>query len=142
RRAANDPRLPPVPCPPLRRPRDPCVQRAQQHQLSDLLVIALCATLADCDSWYAIEDFGNDKFDWLGSFLELHKRHPVARPLQPCLHCPGRVRSPGSSPRPGGGDARPSRRPASWATWTRPTCSPRSPARSTSRCSSSRRLAE
>jgi len=50
---------------------DPRVQRAQQHKLSDILVIALCATLADCDSWYEIEDFGNDKIDWLRSFLEL-----------------------------------------------------------------------
>src|SRR5262249_46727582 len=49
----------------------PRVQRAQQHKLTDILVIALCATLADCDSWYEIEDFGNDKIDWFRSFLEL-----------------------------------------------------------------------
>ena len=34
---------------------------------------------------------------------------------------------------------RPSTRPTSWATWTRPTCSPRSRAASTSGCGSSRR---
>jgi predicted transposase YbfD/YdcC len=51
--------------------QDPRVRRAQQHKLSDILVLALCATLADCDSWYEIEDFGNDKIDWFRSFLEL-----------------------------------------------------------------------
>jgi len=51
--------------------QDPRVQRAQQHKLADILVIALCATLADCDSWYEIEDFGKDKIDWFRSFLEL-----------------------------------------------------------------------
>ena len=50
---------------------DPRAPRAQQHKLSDILVIALCATLADCDSWYEIEDFGNDKIDWFRGFLEL-----------------------------------------------------------------------
>src|SRR5262249_5716967 len=42
-----------------------------RHKLSDILVIALCATLADCDSFYDMEDFGNDKIDWLRTFLEL-----------------------------------------------------------------------
>lgn len=51
--------------------KDPRVSRTRQHKLSDILVIALCATLADCDSFYEIEDFGHDKFDWLSTFLEL-----------------------------------------------------------------------
>ena len=50
---------------------DPRAPHAQRHKLSDILVIALCATLADCDSWYEIEDFGNDKIDWFRGFLEL-----------------------------------------------------------------------
>src|SRR5262245_5804515 len=50
---------------------DPRAPRTRRHKLSDLLVIALCATLADCDSWYEVEDFGRDKAGWLATFLEL-----------------------------------------------------------------------
>jgi predicted transposase YbfD/YdcC len=39
--------------------------------LFDLLVVALCGTIAGADSWADIERFGNDRLDWLRSFLRL-----------------------------------------------------------------------
>jgi predicted transposase YbfD/YdcC len=41
------------------------------HLLSDLLVIALCATIAGCDSSVAIAEYGRQKESWLRRFLRL-----------------------------------------------------------------------
>lgn len=35
------------------------------HQLGDILGLVLCGTLADCDDFSEIEDFGNDNIDFL-----------------------------------------------------------------------------
>jgi predicted transposase YbfD/YdcC len=50
---------------------DPRDHRARKHELTDILVIALCATLAGADSWPDIAEFGNDKADFFGRFLKL-----------------------------------------------------------------------
>jgi hypothetical protein len=38
---------------------DPRVKRTRGHELFDLLVVALCGTIAGADSWADIERFGN-----------------------------------------------------------------------------------
>jgi predicted transposase YbfD/YdcC len=50
---------------------DPRVDRTKKHTLGDILVIALCATIAGADSWEEVERFGRAKHDWLGTFLAL-----------------------------------------------------------------------
>jgi predicted transposase YbfD/YdcC len=50
---------------------DPRVERAQRHQLVDVVTIALCAVLCGADDWVGIETFGREKEDWLRSFLAL-----------------------------------------------------------------------
>ena len=50
---------------------DPRDHRARKHQLSDVLVIALCATLAGAESWPDIEEFGNAKKSFFTGFLKL-----------------------------------------------------------------------
>lgn len=50
---------------------DPRVDRTKKHSLGDILVIALCATLAGADSWEEVERFGRAKHDWLRTFLTL-----------------------------------------------------------------------
>ena len=50
---------------------DPRVDRTKKHTLGDILVIALCATLAGADSWEGVERFGRAKHDWLRTFLTL-----------------------------------------------------------------------
>jgi predicted transposase YbfD/YdcC len=50
---------------------DPRIDRTKKHQLSDILVIALSATLAGADSFDDLERFGHAKKDWLAQFLEL-----------------------------------------------------------------------
>src|SRR5271154_4047504 len=55
---------------------DPRLQRTRRHELFDLLVVALCGTIAGADTWADIERFGNDRLDWLRSFLRLEKGFP------------------------------------------------------------------
>lgn len=42
-----------------------------RHQFSDMLVIAVCATLCGAENWTEIEDFGLAREEWFSTFLEL-----------------------------------------------------------------------
>ena len=46
---------------------DPRIERTKQHQLIDVIAIAICGA----DSWVAIETYGQAKQEWLKRFLEL-----------------------------------------------------------------------
>jgi predicted transposase YbfD/YdcC len=50
---------------------DPRIERSRQHQLFDIIVIAICAIIAGSDGWSDIELYGNAKHDWLKTFLSL-----------------------------------------------------------------------
>ena len=50
---------------------DPRIDRSRLHELLDIVAIAICAVVAGADSWDDIEDFGNAKIAWLGTFLDL-----------------------------------------------------------------------
>jgi predicted transposase YbfD/YdcC len=50
---------------------DPRVQGRCDHQLLDILAIALLASLCGADDWTEIETFGRAREDWLRTFLEL-----------------------------------------------------------------------
>jgi predicted transposase YbfD/YdcC len=52
----------------LEDPRDHC---ARKHELTDILVIALCAMLGGGESWHDIEEFGNSKKEFFAQFLKL-----------------------------------------------------------------------
>ena len=50
---------------------DPRIERSKQHQLLDMIIIAICAVICGADNWVEIEQFGNDKLDWFRTFLSL-----------------------------------------------------------------------
>ena len=50
---------------------DPRETRRCDHQLVDILAIAVCAVVACAESWEDIELYGRSKRAWLGTFLEL-----------------------------------------------------------------------
>jgi len=50
---------------------DPRIDRTKKHLLGDILIIALCATIAGADSWWEVENFGHVKLAWLQTFLAL-----------------------------------------------------------------------
>jgi len=50
---------------------DPRVDRTRQHKLIDILVIGLCTMVTVGENFTDMEDFGNLKYKWLKTFLEL-----------------------------------------------------------------------
>ena len=55
---------------------DPRVARTRVHDLFELVVTALCATIAGGDSWADAERFGNERLAWLRTFLKLENGIP------------------------------------------------------------------
>jgi len=47
-----------------------------QHSLFDIIVLALCGTICYCETWEDIEDFGKERQEWLGKYLELNNGIP------------------------------------------------------------------
>ncbi|MEJ2610914.1 MAG: ISAs1 family transposase, partial [Candidatus Thiodiazotropha sp.] len=43
----------------------------RQHELIDILVIALCGMLSAADDWVSIAEYGEAKKDWFAQFLSL-----------------------------------------------------------------------
>ena len=50
---------------------DPRVQGRTRHRLLDIVFIALCAVIADCNDWQEIALFAQERADWFRRFLEL-----------------------------------------------------------------------
>ena len=50
---------------------DPRVQGRTDHKLNDILMIALCSTISDGDTFEDMADYGHDKHAFLSHFLEL-----------------------------------------------------------------------
>ena len=50
---------------------DPRMERTKLHQLVDVLVIAVCATICAAETWEEIEEFGRAKESWFKKFLAL-----------------------------------------------------------------------
>ena len=57
---------------------DPRVERTKLHQLSDIIVIAVCAVICGADSWVEIEEFGRSKARVAGTDVETGAWHPIA----------------------------------------------------------------
>src|SRR5260370_12106173 len=51
--------------------RDPRIERNREHLLEEILLIAIAAVLSGAESWNAIADYGEDKLEWLKTFLTL-----------------------------------------------------------------------
>ncbi|HWF19326.1 MAG TPA: ISAs1 family transposase [Verrucomicrobiae bacterium] len=55
----------------LARVPDPRINRNKDHDLVDILVIAVCALLCAAEAFNDMEDFGKAKRDWFKTFLKL-----------------------------------------------------------------------
>jgi len=51
--------------------QDPRREQGRLHKLIDIITIAICAVISGAETWVDIVDFGKDKAEWLGGFLEL-----------------------------------------------------------------------
>ncbi len=55
---------------------DPRVDRTKDHDLNDVLVIAMCALLCGAESFNDMADFGKAKEEWFRTFLKLRNGIP------------------------------------------------------------------
>jgi hypothetical protein len=55
----------------FRRLPEPRVAGRSRHLLVDIVVIAICAVIADCDDWSDIAQFGRKREAWFRRFLKL-----------------------------------------------------------------------
>ena len=55
----------------FRRLPEPRVKGRSTHLLIDVIVIAICGVIADCDDFREIEQFAKERVDWFKSFLKL-----------------------------------------------------------------------
>src|SRR5215469_12176511 len=50
---------------------DPRVEGRCDHKLIEVILVAVCAVLCGAENWSQVEEYGNDKVDWLKQYLEL-----------------------------------------------------------------------
>lgn len=50
---------------------DPRIESKCKHKLLDIVMLAICATIAEAETWQEIELFGKIREDWLRQWLEL-----------------------------------------------------------------------
>ena len=55
---------------------DPRINRTRDHELVDILVIAICTLLCGGETFNDMEDFGNAKQDWFKGLLSLNNGIP------------------------------------------------------------------
>jgi predicted transposase YbfD/YdcC len=51
--------------------KDPRAAHSIEHQLIDILIITICATICGANDWEAIAQYGRTKQDWLKTWLKL-----------------------------------------------------------------------
>ena len=52
------------------------MDRTKKHELIDIFVIAVCASLAGVKTWTGVEEFANARLDWFRTFLNLNHGVP------------------------------------------------------------------
>jgi predicted transposase YbfD/YdcC len=57
--------------------KDPRVRHRSKHRLIDIIAIALCGVIANCDGWTDIVDFAQSRSAWFKRFLKLPNGIPA-----------------------------------------------------------------
>lgn len=55
---------------------DPRVNRGTNYPLIEMVFVALCGAICDCNTWTDVAEFGEAKLAWLGKFLPFEKGIP------------------------------------------------------------------
>lgn len=55
---------------------DPRVNRGRNYPLIEMVFVALCGAICDCNAWTDVADFGEAKLAWLRKFLPFEKGIP------------------------------------------------------------------
>lgn len=48
---------------------DPRVNRGENYSLIEMVFVALCGAICDCNSWVDVKEFGRCKLSWFRKFL-------------------------------------------------------------------------
>ena len=56
---------------------DPRVDRNKRHDLSEMLFVAVCATISGAEGWSDIVEFAENRLAWLRQFVRLENGIPV-----------------------------------------------------------------
>ena len=56
--------------------KDPRSERTRLHGLLDMVGLTLCAVVSGADAWTEVEAYGNEKCEWLETFLDLPEGIP------------------------------------------------------------------
>jgi predicted transposase YbfD/YdcC len=56
---------------------DPRVNRGENYPLLEMILVALCASICDCNTWTDVERFGNARLAWLRKFLPFEQGIPT-----------------------------------------------------------------
>lgn len=60
---------------------DPRIARTKLYPISEIMFLILCAVLCGVDSWRGIEDFGEDRIEWLRKYLPFEHGIPSHQTL-------------------------------------------------------------
>lgn len=60
---------------------DPRIERGKDHQLLDIVVLAICAVVIGAEGWEGIELFGKTRLAWLRRYVPLANGIPAHDPL-------------------------------------------------------------
>ena len=55
---------------------DPRVVGRTRHRLIDIMFLTLCAVICGMDDWEAIEEWGQERLDWLRQYVALENGIP------------------------------------------------------------------
>lgn len=56
--------------------QDPRVERCRMHSLIDIITISICAVMSGAQNWVDMQDYGEEKKEWLSTFLALENGIP------------------------------------------------------------------
>ena len=56
---------------------DPRIERGKEHQLLDIVVLAICAVVSGAEGWEGIELFGQTRLGWLRRYVPLANGIPA-----------------------------------------------------------------
>lgn len=56
---------------------DPREGPALRHPLENIIAIAICAVICGADSWVEVEEFGQARYEWFSTFLDLSQGIPA-----------------------------------------------------------------
>lgn len=56
--------------------KDPRIERNKKHELIDIIFLVVSGVLSGAEGWEGLQEFGEEKIDWLQQYVELENGIP------------------------------------------------------------------